>query len=68
MIWLVGLFVSGMMVLAGVSVIIDPNEVSSIAVNGSVTLACAVLTWWFYIKYKIAKALKSQENDLKNKK
>ncbi|WP_312523561.1 hypothetical protein [Anaerospora sp.] len=68
MIWLVGLFVSGMMVLAGVSVIIDPNEVSSIAVNGSVTLACAVLTWWFYKKYKIAKALKSQDIDLKNKK
>ncbi|GEM_PF-6505822 len=68
MIWLVGLFVSGMVVLAGVSAMTDPNEASSVAINGAVTLACAVLTWWFYIKYKIAKALKNQETDLKNKK
>lgn len=68
MIWLIGLLVSGMMVLAGISAMTDPNEASSIAVNGAVTLACAVLTWWFYKKYKIAKALKSPENDLKNKK
>ncbi|HAK73223.1 MAG TPA: hypothetical protein DCP36_05880 [Sporomusaceae bacterium] len=68
MIWLLGLLMSGMMVLAGISAMTDPNEASSIAVNGAVTLACAVLTWWFYKKYKLAKALKSQEKDLKNKK
>lgn len=66
MIWLIGLLVSGMMVLAGISAMTDPDEASSIAGDGAVTLACAVLTWWFYKKYKIAKALKSQENDLKN--
>jgi hypothetical protein len=57
-----------MMVLAGISAMTDPNEASSIAGDGAVTLACAVLTWWFYKKYKISKALKSQETDLKNKK
>lgn len=67
MIWLIGLLVSGMMVLSGISAIADPNEASSIAGNGAATLACAVLTWWFYKKYMIARARKSQESNLKNK-
>lgn len=68
MIWLIGLLFSGMMVLAGISAMVDPSEASSIGNNAAATLACAALTWWFYKKYMIVRAQKNKENDLKNKK